>query len=363
MKLKEILNHKNLQLPLNWDNHKGDFISYLEKVKLCYLELVNSIDPNDIDANTKQTINFESKTIFENLIEIVKEYYLGRVYVSHKKFDSLMYDINFKYPGEPFVQNLIPSDFRYYFKIRLGDNKTFKRKDLFHIPFEKRHKVETQRFSIPGLPCIYLGGSIYICWEELNRPNFDLMHISRYSLNNDIKIIDLTFRPENDVVTDELKNYLKKWALVAFTNISVKNIDSSFKPEYIIPQILLEWVKEPDNKEIDGIKFISTKVKSVNNDYRNFFSNLAIPVKTSREKGFCANLIEKFYLTNPISWQVYDTMGKLPFSNTSSIGLGANPNRSVKFRANDNEDFSYNSSKFENLESDLIATNTWKIEK
>ena len=43
-------------------------------------------------------------------------------------------------------------------------------KELFHIPISKRGIVKTQRYSIPGYPCLYLGKSIYGCWEEMRRP-------------------------------------------------------------------------------------------------------------------------------------------------------------------------------------------------
>ena len=48
------------------------------------------------------------------------------------------------------------------------------RRDLFHVPFEEREKLASQRYSIPGVPCLYLGSSAYVCWEELGRPEFQL---------------------------------------------------------------------------------------------------------------------------------------------------------------------------------------------
>lgn len=42
----------------------------------------------------------------------------------------------------------------------------FSKDEMFHIPYEKRNLVGNQRFSLSGLPCLYLGGSSYICWEE-----------------------------------------------------------------------------------------------------------------------------------------------------------------------------------------------------
>ncbi len=52
------------------------------------------------------------------------------------------------------------------------------KRDLFHIPFKLRHKVASQRFSIPGIPCLYTAGSTYTCWEEIGRPPFYELHVA-----------------------------------------------------------------------------------------------------------------------------------------------------------------------------------------
>src|SRR5205823_638449 len=54
--------------------------------------------------------------------------------------------------------------------------------DLFHIPFNSRHLITNQRYSFPGLPCLYLGQSLYVCWEELGRPDLNGVVISRFRL-------------------------------------------------------------------------------------------------------------------------------------------------------------------------------------
>ena len=82
----------------------------------------------------------------------------------------------------------------YLFRVRASRNKYLSKKEIFHIPFEERGKVNNQRFSIDGFPCLYLGSSIYVCWEELNRPNFDNLFISKFKLKTKRpNILDLTF--------------------------------------------------------------------------------------------------------------------------------------------------------------------------
>ena len=53
----------------------------------------------------------------------------------------------------------IPQDAVFY-RMRVCDlRKEIKRKELFHIPFEKIRQIKTQRYSSPGYPCLYLGVS------------------------------------------------------------------------------------------------------------------------------------------------------------------------------------------------------------
>ena len=38
--------------------------------------------------------------------------------------------------------------------------------EMLHIPLNQRDKVTTQRFSVPGTPCLYLGTSSYNIWRD-----------------------------------------------------------------------------------------------------------------------------------------------------------------------------------------------------
>ena len=61
----------------------------------------------------------------------------------------------------------------------------FSKDEMFHIPYDKRNLVGNQRFSLSGLPCLYLGGSSYICWEELGRKDLSSTNYCGYSLKED----------------------------------------------------------------------------------------------------------------------------------------------------------------------------------
>jgi len=78
---------------------------------------------------------------------------------NHSKLLSQLYSIPLE---RRFAQSL--------FRIRTQDSGEFSREHMFHIPFELRHLVTTQRYSIPGFPTLYAGSSLYVCWLELGRP-------------------------------------------------------------------------------------------------------------------------------------------------------------------------------------------------
>lgn len=157
------------------------------------------------------------------------------------------------------------------------------RKDIFHVPFENRRRVGNQRYSIAGLPCLYLGSSLWICWEELNRPEFDSVWVSRFRFAEEVKVLDFQFPPilawylfgtllkhsttadgvaspkELLVRFDEkfVASYILCWPLIAACSVEVESREGSFFPQYIVPQILLQWVTK--EQRVDGIRYFSTR--------------------------------------------------------------------------------------------------------
>lgn len=54
--------------------------------------------------------------------------------------------------------------------------KVYKRKEIFQIAGENRKLTSKLRFSDDGHPCLYLGASLYIAWEEVRRASFDTVN-------------------------------------------------------------------------------------------------------------------------------------------------------------------------------------------
>lgn len=203
----------------------------------------------------------------------------------------------------------------------------FEKKDLFHIKFEERHSVSTNRYSIPGFPALYLGDSSYVCWEEFNRPKMQELWFSLFKPTKDLKVIKLL--RFNDLIED-IKGKDDTWKMIIFLmyirifplliacTIKVKHPKGNFKPEYIIPQLLLQFVSK--SGDFDGIKYPSTKVIYNKLTKVNAY-NYVFPVKSNFNIGFCKVLERIFCMTEPTSLEMEQILDSPQNSLSGWIGV------------------------------------------
>ena len=242
---------------------------------------------------------------------------------------------------------------------------------IFHVPFEKRHLVGNQRYSIAGLPCLYLGSSLWICWEELGRPDLDKVWISRFRFAKEVKVLDFQYPPhllwrifqairENreDIFDPAAKkallerfndrliaSYILIWPLIAACSIKVESKEGYFYPQYIIPQTLLQWVTREGI--VDGIRYFSTQTPYRKGDAQAH-SNCVFPAKTSARSGQCEVLRSMFTLTDPVSWE------PLRATNIRTLSLKGGPDNSrAIIRLSSDFRVSYMQTSFYDAESKL----------
>jgi hypothetical protein len=278
-------------------------------------------DHPDSQSDTSGVLSLHKRLVKLNsyLVEAVNYYYNGNLAEANASFRRAMKFVGFA--ANTTVATL-PASTKFY-RARISDGMRFSRQDLFHTPFEKRHLVATSRYSIPGLPALYLGSSIYVCWEEFERCPLRDLFISQFRSERDLRVIKIQ-RMEDllanlrvatpdaaNSTTTILLRYLMLLPLAIACSIKTRESKGSFKPEYIIPQLLLQYVTT--NKEVDGIMFPSTKV-----DYDHIKQvpayNYAFPVKKSDSNGFCEQLMQDFLLTEPTTTELETmlTYGTLP---------------------------------------------------
>lgn len=145
------------------------------------------------------------------------------------------------------------------FRMRKSDyGGLFDKEEMFHIPFDKRFLVSNERFSVSGIPSLYLSESTYFCWEEMGNPNFDTCNISMFINDKALSVINLA--PIMKVLD---LDKLLKYPLAYVCSLGVNNPGQPFKEEYVIPQMLMQCLhihnKNNPNSSYVGIRYLSNK--------------------------------------------------------------------------------------------------------
>ncbi|RJQ94565.1 hypothetical protein D5Y78_24095, partial [Salmonella enterica subsp. enterica serovar Schwarzengrund] len=147
---------------------------------------------------------------------------------------------------------------------------------------------------------------LYICWCEMDKPDFDKLYISScitdkeddkaliLSLSADFRYKARLFlrrknapKPIEKYSTSTMLSYLALWPLILACNYLKKHNDASFIQEYIIPNLLMQWIsRDINNNNIIGIAYRSTKLPA-NTDSRKGI-NVVLPPKARYEdiKGY-----------------------------------------------------------------------------
>ena len=314
MTTEEFSNNKIFKFPNERDEE--DFPTYISNLLDYYLKLIVKLEDSLVEELRP---NFPIiHELISNLKQTAYFYYTGQVSKSHFWFKNGMDLIKQFLWLEKTDLVLIQTEKneqilkKYYYKSRLSYGKGFSKNQMFIRPFEQRENIETYRYSIPGLPCLYLSNSIYGNWTELNCPDINSLQTSRFEISTEIKKLhfemDFSFfwksrflKNQKILDNDFLIRYLTYFPIHLLCNIKVKNRDSIFKPEYMFPQLIMQWVNEND---IGCVQYLSTQLNynHLNNDLFFYFSNLAIPAKTTQKSGYCEYLKKEIKLTESISW-------------------------------------------------------------
>jgi len=148
-----------------------DFVSELE-------EIINQSYPNDFPDFFYDSLSAflpKMKTECEIILSILRSDQKNWQTEKRKKFNELMHLL---IDCGAFRELPIEEE-RLMSRIRQGSGP-YNRKDMFHIPFSQRQFSSSQRFSIPGNPCLYLsvfpgrklwmGEMFELSWMESGMP-------------------------------------------------------------------------------------------------------------------------------------------------------------------------------------------------
>lgn len=197
----------------------------------------------------------------------------------------------------------------------------YERKDLFHIPFTYRERASSQRFSIPGNPCLYLSfyrgfrphnyEMVKAAWIECNMPTTFTYCI--YELQKEIRVLhfgksgrdylsEYDYAKDEDTKKDRLEaiaQYLLSFPMRAACHVSVESKlaqDGDYHEEYLFPQLLMQWLQQ--NSKFDGVGYQGASSNLAQRDL--YIGNIAFPARNiSAENEYDPYLKECFKLSSP----------------------------------------------------------------
>lgn len=177
-----------------------------------------------------------------------------------------------------------------FFRCRTG--KFQKREELYPLSSSMLSFCSAQRYSLAGIPCLYLATTTYCCWMEIGRPEeFSASSYKPTESGKKLRILNLAFsqRQIHNLGKDSRAAYLL-FPLVMAVSVAVKNprADANFRPEYTISHLVMRCLSEFG---IDGVAYCSSRIDDVLGFPHTI--NLAIPM-FDREKIFSG-----FSVTDP----------------------------------------------------------------
>lgn len=96
-------------------------------------------------------------------------------------------------------------------------------------------------------------------WEEMGRPQMSCCWCSRLVNREQFEVLGLRLPPE-EVFCGDVHRYMVLFPLIISCMIPMKGKSSDvFKPEYLIPQLILEWVIK--NKKFGILNMLFTFYK------------------------------------------------------------------------------------------------------
>ena len=299
--------YKKDLLRLPYISKKGDFRSELFSILELFLnEIINVEVPPSITLPTLEIDHIDQ--LINGIKKSVNAYLDGYPHVAYGRLSRVL-KTNVKTIF--LADETIPATATFY-RLRKSDQAfSIGKKELFHIPYHIRTKVATQRYSIPGFPALYLANSIFVAWSEMGRAPIPTLQASRLKSLNDLTFLDLStdvYTGKSNYISksdEELWNHLKLWPLVFSCSMKVHSPNDNFKPEYIIPQLIMQYVRA-NNKIVQGIKYSSTHIDQNNEDHIGQFFNYVLPVVSNADSGHCIKLLKTFEMCEAIPWEMVD---------------------------------------------------------
>ena len=240
-------------------------LDYFKDLQNRYRLLKQSAKRAGADEISLKIISAYSKKICDAIVA----YYNGNITLSHTKIRNLIKDCN----HNSFAVNSIDKSDAFpgphgteiqFYRARTSSNpKGFKASEMLHLPLSMRGMTGNYRFSISGIPSLYLANSSYACWLETGMPAEHDFNVSPVILDGTQKILNLAVMTRNLSCLNELEEdrvhcWLKLLIMMIATSYTIEEEGRIFKSEYIISQSIMLACKELG---LDGVAYFSKRVE------------------------------------------------------------------------------------------------------
>lgn len=285
---------------------------YYEDLKSKYHMLMHVTKNAGADDESLKIIKRYSEKVKDSL----RLYYAGSISKAHNTVKNLVkgcadnelavstLENSNAFPGEKDTEIQ-------FFRARLSDDiHTYKAKEMLHLPLSMRGKTGNYRFSIPGIPSLYLGNSSYACWLELGCPAEHKFNVSPVVLDGSQKIFNLAVMSRNWLKLNELEEidvhcWLKLLILMMATSYTVREEGRTFKSEYIVSQSIMLACKELG---YDGVAYFSKRVSDEIFAYAAI--NLALFAPYQQQKNY-STVCEHIKIDESFNFFMYKQLGHL----------------------------------------------------
>ena len=266
----------------------------------------------------------EAEFQIEQLKKSIDSYFTGNFYNADEAIKTILTRIAQR-ENSSIITNLfdlyIDNESHQWFRARQGaSTDNFMRNDMKHVPYSLREKVGNTRYSISGIPCLYLGNSIYVCCCEAQKSGGEQIWISRYAPRQSVRILNLSTTAfelvnattfikglTNNSFTDDkytsiVKEYFSNWILQSACSVYVKReAEVPFKEEYIIPQRLMCMIKQFG---IDGIMYFTVRDRGSFISHLCWISkNIAIPAFDTIDNTHSEKINHLFMMSEPLYFE------------------------------------------------------------
>lgn len=313
------------------------FESTLDSYADIFILNFNKICNKSLIEDSSLNVNFDNIITIQSILKEIKLEDIAKIFKSLK--NSYLNWLKSKSISSVLImEKLVKKYFLLEFKKDISnmllyrgrwENITpFNKFDMFHIPYDKRYLISNQRYSLPGIPFLYFGTSIYDVMIELGvdekTNDWKNIYCSYFYINKEkydtpYEVFDLT-NPFYDIFSDTVINTLENKSIddLKITRSFFKfiigsvcsfektayfdnknNSKNKFYEEYILPQILTQVLIK---NKLKGVMYSSTKLASVESETNNvsYKNNIALFTDYNPTRHYDVKLYQIFNISHPI---------------------------------------------------------------